>query len=279
MPSAVTGAWKRKATYYDVPPAVHVADPQHQHIGHQADPGEFSYEAPPVRADAAIGPENFGSQEVIDTGGRPLDQTPRDHGLGYNWPVERTSVADMDTPGGADVDLLIQTHSQHNIRTRDANFLETPFQFPDERYLGFRIPGMGAEATDGIPALAGGGQRGLNGLSVNNPPLDSYLGHGFWPGTTEWQRVMRKFQVRIIQRHDMRALTPNEAYKEPDAPAPKKGTPYNSPFSALQRVISSFSQRPALRRQPPDLAETILQSEGQLPSENVTVDSGFWVVE
>lgn len=252
---ALSGTWKDTAQYYDAPQALHVADPRHGKPGHESGPAEYAWEAPPYPYTMPRGREDFGSQEVIDTRGQQIDTTHYNtHLEGADWGVAYTRVPDLDEPGGADWDILKDTHAVHDKdqgASRKQNYSERAFQFPDEKYLSFRVPGLGVEAGDPIPSVAGGGQRGLNGLSVNNPPLESYLGKGFWPGTTEQLIVDRKMAARVIQRNDERAQTLNLPYFEQNVPPPKPGNQSVTPFSGLQRMIGSVSKIALARRTPP----------------------------
>jgi hypothetical protein len=271
---ALSGTWKDTAVYYDKPPALHVADPRHQKPGHEIGPGEYAFHAPPYPYSMPRGREDFGTQEVIDTRGLQLDNTPYDTREGADWGLAYTRVPDIDVPGGADVDILKDTHATHGLdqgASRKQNYSEKAFQFPDEKYLSFRVPGLGVEAGDPIPPVAGGGQRGLNGLSVNNPPLESYLGRGFWPGHTEQFVVDRKFHARVIQRNDERAQTPNLPYFEANSPPPTPGNQSVTPFSALQRMIGSVSKIALARRTPP--------TPGDVQEERTTEDPDSPTVE
>lgn len=267
---ALSGTWRDTALYYTAPSPLHVADPRHAKTGHEPGPGDYAFQAPPYPYMPPQGREDFGSQEVIDTRGLQIDTTNYiGHEDGSVGGLYYTRVPDFDDPGGADWDLLEHSHAAHNTdqgASRRQNYSQKVLQFPDEKYLAFRIPGLGVEAGDPIPAEAGGGQRGLNGLSVNNPPLESYLGKGFWPGTTEQLVVDRKFQARVIQRNDERAQTPNLPYFEANAPAPRPGNQSVTPFSALQRMIRSVAKIPLQRRVPP--------VPGDIESEQVSEDLG-----
>jgi hypothetical protein len=215
---------------------------------------------------------------VIDVRGQQLDNTPMNHDEGSVGILAYTRVPDLDVPGGADWDELKFSHEAHGKdqgASIKQNYSAPMFRFYDEHYLFFRIPGLGPEAGDPIPALSGGGGRGLNGLSVNNPPDDSYLGRGFWPGTTEQEVTDRRFQARIIQRHDERAQTPNLPYFEANTPPPHPGNQSTSPFSNLQRMISGVFKIPISRRTPPvpgDIQEEATSEDYESP----TVEAAFY---
>jgi hypothetical protein len=264
----ISGTWQDTAQYFSKPTPLHVADPRHSKIGHETSPGEYAHEAPPYPYVKPQGREDFGSQEVADIHGQLIDSTDyNDHGDGSVGYLAYTTVADFDVPGGADWDILDMTHEAHNLdkgASKHQNYSEKAFQFYDEKYLFFRVPGLGSEVGDPIPPVAGGGQRGLNGLSVNNPPLESYLGRGFWPGTTEQTVVDRKFQARVIQRNDERASTLNLPYFEVNSPPPTPGNQSVTPFSALQRMVRSVSKIALQRRTPP--------VPGDIQAERVTED-------
>lgn len=277
----ISGGWKRAATFYDVPPAQHIADKRHQYLGHERSPGEYAHEAPPVPENMPIGVEYFATERVLDTGGLELDEEDyTDHYAGYNWGLDHTRVSDFDEPGAADWDnqkRTLKVHSTDKGASRAQNYGEKILQFWDERYHFFRWPGSGP--VDEIPALAGGGQRGLNSYSANNPPLEMYGGEGFQRGTTEKEYTERKFAVKIIQGHDARPWWPNIAYAEPDTPAvtAKEGTPA-SPFSALQRMIQRVQKTATPRRSPEPpgdyQAEMAAASEGPSP----VIEYGFGAV-
>jgi len=275
---AVSGAWKDTAIYFNAPSPLHVADPRHAKIGHEPGPQDYGYQAPPYPYAKPLGREDFGSQEIIDTRGLQIDTSAFLHDDGRQWGIAYTRVPDLDQPGGADWDLLKKTNVDHDKdqgASRKQNYSEKAPQFYDERYLSFRVPGAGSEVGDIIPDLAGGGQRGLNSLSVNNPPLESYLGRGFWPGHTEQFVVDRKFAARVIQRNDERAQTPNLPYFEPNAPAPKPGNQSVTPFSALQRMVGSVSKIALARRSPPTPGD-IQEERSQEDPESPTVEARFY---
>lgn len=271
---AISGTWRDTAIFYSAPTPLHVADPRHDVRGHEPSPGDFSYQAPPYPYTKPRGREDFGSQEVPDIRGFQLDQTPYVTTDGADWSMAYTDGADYDVPGGADVDLLQQTHRTHGLdrgASRKQNYSEKSLQFYDEKYLFFRVPGAGEEVADSIPQMAYGAHaRALNSLTANNPPLESYLGKGFWPGTTEQAVVDRKFQARVIQRNDERAQTPNLPYFERNTPPARPGNMATSPFSGLQRMMSGVFKI-ALQRRTPDLP-------GDIESEMVMEDISSPVV-
>src|SRR6266508_3723718 len=172
----ITGAWKRSASFYDVPPALHVADKRHQYLGHERGPGEYAHEAPAIPDRMPVGTEYFATDRVLDTGGIELDQTDyQNHNVGYDWGLDHTRVVDFDDPGGADWDnrkKVYRAHAKDQGASRAQNFGQPLTQFADEHYHFFRWPGYDASQADNIPALAGGGGRGLNAASTNNPPLE-----------------------------------------------------------------------------------------------------------
>ena len=275
---AVSGAWKDTAVYYERPSPLHVADPRHGKIGHEPGPQEYGYQAPPYPYAKPRGREDFGSQEIIDTRGLQIDNSSYVHDDGRQWGLAFTNVDDLDAPGGADLDILPKTfvdHGKDSGASRKQNYSEKALQFYDENYFSFRVPGLGAEAGDILPPLAGGGQRGLNGLSVNNPPLESYLGNGFWPGHTEQFVVSRKMAARVIQRNDERAQTPNLPYFEVNAPSPQPGNQSVTPFRALQRMVGSVSKIALARRTPPTPGD--IQEERTIEDpESPTVEARFY---
>lgn len=272
---AVSGAWKDTATFYNVPSPRHVADPRHAKPGHEPGPQEYAFQAPPYPYAKPRGREDFGSQELIDTRGREMDRTPWTHDYDNRPGLDYTTVDELDTPGAPDWDILAWSHALHEKdagASKNQNYSEKAPQFWDERYLWFRVPGAGEEVGDIIPPMAyGAPARGLNSLSANNPPLESYLGRGFWPGHTEQWVVDRKFAVRIIQRNDERAQTPNLPYFEENAPPPKPGNQSVTPFRNLQRMIGSVSKIALARRTPP--------TPGDIQEERVIEDTDSPVVE
>lgn len=275
----LSGTWRDTAQYYNVPTPLHVADPRHATPGHEPSPGDYASVAPPYPYAQPMGREDFGSEEVPDIRGQQIDVTNyQDHNEGADWGIAYTRVPDIDEPGGADWNILKFTHATHDRdkgASRKQNYSAKTLQFHDEQYLFYRVPGLGVEATDAIPPVAGGGGRGLTGQSVNNPPLESYLGKGFWPGTTEQAVVNRKLYTRIIQRHDERAQTPNLPYFELNTPPVRPGNVSGSPFSGLQRMIKSVSKI-ALKRETPPVPGDILAERAQADLDSPTVEAGFY---
>jgi hypothetical protein len=274
---ALSGTWRDTQQFYNVPSPLHVADPRHGKPGHESEPGDIADRAPPYPYMPPQGREDFGSQEVPDIRGLQIDTTPSTHDPDIRPGMDFTTVDELDTPGGPDADILVWSHAVHDKNrgsSRKQNYSEKTLQFSDEEYLFFRVPGLGAEVGDIIPAIAyGAPARGLNSLTVNNPPLESYLGRGFWPGHTEQAVVNRKLYTRIIQRHDERANTLNLPYFEKNTPPAKSHV--TSPFSGLQRMVNGVAKI-ALRRQTPpvpgDIAEEVTKEDPDSP----TVEAAFY---
>lgn len=273
----VSGTWRDTVTYFNVPTPLHVADPRHAKEGHEEGPQEYAWQSPPYPYPQPQGRPDFGTEEVTDIRGQQIDITPDTHEV-VRWGMDYSTVDEFDTPGAPDWDILEEsgkTHSLDQGASRQQNYSTKVLQFWDERYRFYRIPGLGPEATDPIPALSGGGGRGLNGLSINNPPMESYLGKGFWPGTTEQAVVDRKLYTRVIQRHDERAQSLNLPYFEPNTPPPTPGNQSTSPFAGLQRMIGSVSKI-ALRRQTPPVPGDIAEERTQADMDSPTVEAGFY---
>ena len=250
-----SGNWKRTAGYYNLPSPLHVADPAHEQPG--VAEGESAYTYTATSALPLQGEESWGSGYVLTDMSRPFDATSTDHTVGPTADVMTTRVADLDQPGGNDVDHLRASLPEH-MEDMGATVQETygvpSLQFHDERYHGTYTEPIGPEYAEAIPPLAGGQQRGMNGLAVNSPPLEMYDGRGFRYGHVNKWGVDRKFAARIIQRHDMHALFDNTAYAPVDQPP---GSPDSSSFNLHMRTIRNIQQRPQLRRTPESSASTV----------------------
>ena len=267
-----SGQWKRTVGFYNLPSPLHVADPAHNQPG--VTEGENAYTYTSTSALPLEGEESWGSGYVLADMSRPFDATPVDHTVGSTAAdVEITRLQDLDQPGGNEADWIAHSRAEHYVdygATTAQNYGEPSFQFADEQYHGAYTPGPGPEYAEAIPALAGGGQRGLNGLAVNSPPLDSYDGKGFRYGHVHKWGVDRKFAARIIQRHDMKALFDNVAYAPVDQPA---GSPDSSTFSLFARTIRNIQQRPQLRRTP-ELSSSAVTYDGT-GEESAAIGDGF----
>lgn len=281
MGRTFAGGWLNKQFQVTPPELLHTVDPSHA-TPTPGDPTVGAYGAPailgtdpaPYVADQVTVYEEV--PWVVNTSGGPLDMTPEGHDQGN---VLKNFTEGFTAPGGAapgDVDYARASAVAHGTdygASRERNYEVPPFQASDERYEGFRIEGMGP-VGDLIPTLAGGGQRGLNGLSVNNPGLPMYDGRGYRYGWTEWNRVDRKMYdpTRV---HDERLNLPNVADLEANNPVPAGAGAYNSPFASMARAITDIQQKPLMRRQPPPVEQSIM-TDGEPSYDPYYSDS--WVV-
>lgn len=250
MQTPYSGALKRTSGFYNLPSPLHVADPAHEQPGVFEGENAYTYTAPPS-ALPLEGNESWGSDYIVADMSAIFDQTPWDTSFGPTADVAITRVQDLDEPGGNDADFLrdsLPEHEQNLGATVAQNYAAPSLQFSDERYMGLDFESPGNSFAQGIPALAGGGQRGLNSLDENNPPLEMYGGQGYRRGHVNWWRVDRSFAARIIQRHDMKALFDNTAYGPTDQPG--IGTPDSSGLPLFARAIKNINQTPQLRRTP-----------------------------
>jgi hypothetical protein len=269
-----SGTFMRRNAFKLAPYQLHTADPAHNQPGVFEGENAYTYTAPQT-ALPVTGDESWGSATVVtDPAARPFDATPWDAAYGPGVDVGRTDGIDLGIPGGTQGEYDQTTHAEHSENlgaTVAQNYGIPSLQFNGEKYLSIRNEGESNAYAEAIPALAGGGQRGLNSLNVNNPPLEMYDGQGYRRGFTNWWRVDRKFNARIIQRHDMHVLFDNLAYGPIDQPGTK--TPDGSMYNLFGRSITNIIQRPQLRRSP-DAPATMVTYEGDSGIES-TIGVGF----
>lgn len=254
-----SGSWLKTNYFVDPPTPLHQADPSHA-MPEPGDPTVGAWSGPAIlQQDPAPYLVGESVPWVVDTEGLTLDLTPwGDHEDGYDSENYSESFT-MPWDGGAPADVA-QAHATGLAHSRDYGaahkhvYDTPPFQAADERYLGEYIEGFGPLE---IPVLAGGGQRGLNSYGVNNPPLESYGGHGFRYGFTEMMTVDRKMYdpERV---HDERLISANTVTEIDDQPVPGDAGPYNEPFSSLARILTTVNQRPMVRRQPPPMDQSVM---------------------
>jgi len=225
----------------------------------EADPTIGAWSGPPILADPTY--DYLVGESVpfvVDTEGLQLNFTPDGHEEGFGT----ENFREYDTEpwdAGAPADIAMGrasglAHSQDYGASVAQNYDDPPFQASDERYLSYRFEGFGPVE---LPALAGGGQRGLNSYGVNNPPLESYGGRGYRYGWVE-QAVVDRKMYDATRVHDERLITPNTATEFADQPVPADAGRYNEPFGSLQRAMTTISQRPMMRRQPPAMDQSIM---------------------
>lgn len=271
---AFSGSWLRSNFMVDPPTPLHQADPSHA-TPEPADPTIGAWSGPPILATDPA-PYILGESVpwVVDTDGLVLDYTPDDHEDGYgseNYGESFTMPWDGGAP--ADVEQARASGYAHGTdygSSRKSNYDTPPFQAADERYLSWRFDGFGPVE---LPALAGGGQRGLNSYAVNNPPLESYGGQGYRFGWVEQFAVDRKMYdpTRV---NDERLIQPNTATEIDNQPVPGDPGPYNVPFNSLARILTTVNQKPMMRRQPPAMDQSIM-TDG---TDDVYDSDNDWVI-
>lgn len=272
-----SGAWSRtkgKGFFQDPEERLHTSDARHYFPGHDQEPG-YTYAAPPAESLGYDVRETWGTEYVVNTGGDVLspdlemDYNAKFQGEGGT--LNYIGPLDISRPGGQDAGQLSVTLPKH-ARDLGANRqLNTPryreLQQAHESYGGTRIEGFGPEASAVSDEAL---RRGLSADPVNNPPDDSYEGHGYRFGWTEQSWVDRKLvgQGLNMRVNDERMWTLNLADVAVDAPPPPRArqNPYTVPFSSLQRAVKVLMQRPTLRRMPdPDeLTETSVETSGEV---------------
>ena len=252
------GSWLDASWMREPIEKLHTADPAHARPD-PGDPTAGGWAGAPIHAtDPApyiADPDGVGDW-VVQTDGMIMDYTPVDHDNGYaggNYRDGFTGPYDVN-PGDLEYQRAsAAAHTDDYGASRRLNYDVPPFQAHDERYESVRFEGVPAFE---LPAIVGGGQRGLNGSAVNNPPLEMYGGQGFRRGWVEQSWVDRKM-YDPTRTHDERMVLANTAAYERNAPAVQDAGPYNSPFDSLARIITDVRQRPTMRRQPPPIVESI----------------------
>lgn len=239
-----SGAWLRNAYVDPKSGYVPTADPAH---GDTKDvpPGEYAYAAPPLTETAAIG-EYPGAEWVAHTLGTVID---------------RTNYESHEAPSGPDAHAVNEGAAHQGYYSQYA-----PTQAAGEAYRSVSFQSNGPVSVSPV-AL----QRGLNGLSVNNPdgfPVGSQQVNDFW--------VDRKFMVgeRV---HDRRVMTPNTAAHATNVPAADDDSINARPFASLARPMTRVWQRPEFRREPPSVSDD-LQTDGTGMSQPMYPSLSPWVV-
>lgn len=219
---AFTGAWRQKQFSVDPYEKLHTAGADH--VKDASDPNP-TWDAP--------GDLSEGLPEFISG----------DYPENPDWLF-------ADTPG---VVLDITDYQSHDAprspmtapdegASRENNFEPPLLQAHDERYLSTRFEGL---ATSPVSDAAL--RRGLNADPLNNPD-------GFRLGWVEQTFVDRKMYdpERV---HDRRLNQVNTADVVMDQPA--QPVPWGSPFAGLARAMTTISQRPMIRREPPPIDESV----------------------
>jgi hypothetical protein len=232
-PRAYSGAWRDQTRYVDraLAPAPGV-DPSHSRVdapdeGSRPPSGAPRMDLPPMYAteqsDAAYA-------FAVDTPGLVLDMEPEGHNTtDLSGPVP--NVAHRIDRGGS----MRQSHEERFLRAHDERPETTRVETTPDRM--------------GDPTVAT--LRGDNSLPQNNPD-------GYRYGWLVWRRNNRRmFQMGPEVRHTLRLLRPNTAAAPADSPVPMNPGRYASPYGTLSQFIQSRLQSPILRRNPPEVSETV----------------------
>lgn len=268
------GSWLQRSWQREAPQPVHQADPAHARI-EQGDPTVGGWAGPPILAqDPAPYVYEGMSDWVTQTGGTIEDLEPNEHDFGYGSRNYEDGFTTAYGVNPADVEYARDSAMAHDPgygTSHWANYDVPPFIDSTERVIGARFEGVPAFE---LPQLVGGGQRGLNGSAVNNPPLEMYGGRGQRWGWVEQTWIDRKMYdpTRV---HDERLILPNVATVEMNQPVPAQAGAYNSPFDSLARIIRDVRQTPTMRRQPPPITQDITD-DAQAAAD--AYESADWVV-
>jgi len=257
--AGISGGWLRTQFHVDPPTPLHQIDPSHA-TAEAADPTRGAWQGPPILQDDPA-PQLLGESVpfVVDTDGLVLEFSDwGDHEDGYgseNFREWDQLPTDAAPPG--DVAQGTASALAHSVdRGAALKHVYDPGPFIDatDHETLTRVEGFGPIE---LPALSGGGQRGLNSYAVNNPALESYEGRGFRFGFAEIGSNLRRMYdpTRV---NDERLVTTNTMTAIDDQPVPADPGEYNSPFTSLARIITNVNQRPLLRRQPPPIDQSIM---------------------
>lgn len=234
-----SGNW-RDSQYYDVPEAVHVADPAHSVIGQTDDSKDWTADPsnlPPgfdQYTDDTAGPDDVADHQIVTRDGLVLDQTSaHDH----------LNVGDHTTDMGS-------ARAQH--------WHERPIVGPEETYGKTVVSSFG---PDNMQPTYEQLSRGVNSNPINNPPLVMYDGKGFRYGTWEFSERgrLRRFLSRVVREdHGTHPLRPNTVYVPP-GPHYLRDVPL---WKSFARMIEKVEKRPMIRRTPPGIGEVIVDDGG-----------------
>lgn len=271
-----SGGWLARQFYTDPPEALHQIDPAHA-TPEAADPTLGAWQGPPIlNSDPAPYMVGESVPFVVDTGGLVYgDQMDwGDHEDGYGGPNFREWEQEpYDAAPPADIAQGAAwgaAHGQDRGAAVRHAYDPGPLIDQTDHYVANRVEGFGPIE---LPALAGGGQRGLNSYGVNNPPLEMYGGRGFRYGVTEQFHAFRRMYdpTRV---NDERMVLVNTMDTASDQTVPDDAGPYNSPFNEFARAIRDVNQKPMMRRVPPSIDQSIM-SDGE---DDIYAADSEWVI-
>lgn len=259
-----SGGWLSKQFYVDPPEPLHQIDPSHT-IPEAADPTLGAWQGPAIlNTDPAPYIVGESVPFVVDTGGMVYGDEGEwgDHYDGYGGPNFREwDQLPSDAAPVADVmqgAAWAAAHGEDQGAALRHVYDPGPLIDNTDTYWANRVEGFGPIE---LPALAGGGQRGLNSYAVNNPPLEMYGGQGFRYGITEQFNAFRRMYdpTRVNDERLVQVNTMDTASDQVETADPG---PYNSPFDEFARAITTVTQRPMMRRVPAAIDQSIM-SDGE----------------
>jgi hypothetical protein len=249
---AFTGAWKR-ASYYAVPEAVHVADPAHEARGQQ----DESAVTEPWTAERVNLPPAL--DYYVDT---EADESVL---ISQGITIDRTDYMEAGHSHRGD-------HMEDLGAARAQNYTEKTIRGPGETYGFVSVPSF---APDNMQPTDENLRRGINSNPMNNPPLEMYDGKGFRYGTWEFAERgrLRALLSRVIRTdHGLRPLFPNTAY----APPARKDLRDVPLWASLARNVLQTEKRPMVRRTPPSIGEVLAEDGGPTIGDDASIISaGF----
>lgn len=239
-----------RSQFFEVPEAVHVADPSHGVYGQSPDPNQADWTEPPFSTppfmDAYVDPDELGdSGTVVQVQNQlVLDQTDyTDHGSNQN-------------------------HGEDLGASRSQQWTEKNVRGPGETYDYSVVKAFG---PNGMTPTNENLRRGINSDPINNPTVDPlngaplYDGDGFRYGVIENAtrgRNRKFFAKQVRDDHGIRAVFPNTSYQAHQSRSLRDQPIYRS----FARNILTTTKRPMVRTAPPPIDDTITDTTPNPPA-------------